>query len=631
MENKLYQNKENNSYVVALEFDDAKVFYSNPSKQVKGLRRDVFDENYELINSFDVPFKYGEEVYYGFGIKMFQFAYPSDNGEIKYLLTVGGEVLEVDPEEVKPLTFETSSGQYFHYYSNKNNVDYFPQGKRYCVEKWWPVLDKYDNPLMSSGYVISDGRLFEIDGNSVSTVVPHESWRCPNFEEFVLLPDKEGLSDYSGEELFEDWQEIDGYKYNSDELVSDYSGNLYPKHKHNGLFYDDVTDSYISKIDVYNYPLIEERFFVCEDCDEVFPRDEMTVVKDKEVCENCLTEYYFCEECEEFHYWDDVHSLPNGNGYICSHCLNYSDEYRLCDDCEEVVSIYECYEHENGNLVCPSCSEDYYYWESDCLLHDESEDDDDYGSVIREYHDSPDYIYYDDEGASYECDSSVKYLGVELEIQKGGCIDDNALELIGDTEEELFAMYDGSLDRGFEIISMPASIDYHLNKMPWDKVLPKAYDMDYRGCDGGGLHIHVARTHFNGDDAIGEIVRFVNDNYEALLRFARRKEADGYQWARKAHYNEYEERPKCKSEWAKKAKDKMKYQAVNLQPKKTIEFRFFRSTLEVRHFRAVLQFVDVVTDLSNEVEEITFPLIRELATSKGYEELLHDMDRYDLL
>ena len=74
-------------------------------------------------------------------------------------------------------------------------------------------------------------------------------------------------------------------------------------------------------------------------------------------------------------------------------------------------------------------------------------------------------------------------MGVELEVDIGGEYDDNAsvlLNIANESEERIYCKHDSSINDGFEIVSHPMSLDYHMNEMNWSEVFAKAIAMDYR-------------------------------------------------------------------------------------------------------------------------------------------------------
>lgn len=118
----------------------------------------------------------------------------------------------------------------------------------------------------------------------------------------------------------------------------------------------------------------------------------------------------------------------------------------MCEDCGRLVHNDEAFSVEDS---------DYYYCQ-DCynrLKH----------RAIKSYYYKPDPIFYG---------SGSLYMGVELEIDKGG--EDNAnaeilLDIANCVEEKIYCKHDGSLHDGFEIVSHPMTLEYH-ETMNWKTI-----------------------------------------------------------------------------------------------------------------------------------------------------------------
>jgi len=129
----------------------------------------------------------------------------------------------------------------------------------------------------------------------------------------------------------------------------------------------------------------------CEECNEGFVGDSHTVHiitnyscdSTKEVCESCLTDFYDCDHCKEYHVLDLVSIDENGE-ILCEDCLD--QHYHHCADCNEFVfhanneRVTEGKEKENGEWICGNCAEDYSecahcdkLYLLDALSHDSNE------------------------------------------------------------------------------------------------------------------------------------------------------------------------------------------------------------------------------------------------------------------
>lgn len=130
-------------------------------------------------------------------------------------------------------------------------------------------------------------------------------------------------------------------------------------------------------------------------------------------------------------------------------------------------------------------------------------------SIIHDYYYKPDPIFYG---------KGQPHYGIELEIDEGGEYDDNAeriLNIGNRINEHIYCKHDGSLDDGFEIVSHPATLEYHTNTIPWKKILDEALEMGYYSHNSGtcGLHVHINRA------ALGESVEEQENTIARIVYF----------------------------------------------------------------------------------------------------------------
>ena len=195
-------------------------------------------------------------------------------------------------------------------------------------------------------------------------------------------------------------------------------------------------------------------------------------------------------------------------------------------------------------------------------------------------------------------------MGVELEIDKGGEISENAeilTDIANTSNNHMYCKHDGSIDNGFEMVSHPMTLDYHTKSMNWREVFSHAVTIGYRSHQTStcGLHIHVNRSAFGGDieeqeDTISKIIFIVENFWNELVRFSRRTEASLNRWA-----NRYGIMTTAKETYkSAKGKHYGRYVAVNLENDYTVEFRMFRGTLNYDTFFATLQLVDEICNLA---------------------------------
>ena len=264
---------------------------------------------------------------------------------------------------------------------------------------------------------------------------------------------------------------------------------------------------------------------------------------------------------------------------LCLTCLE--DRYTACARCGALIPNHQaCYLPSGDDEDEPYCP--------DCYLTVAGQ------KPIHDYYYRPSPCFWGD---------GPFYFGVELEIDEAGEDSDNARRLLAIANQgqpRLYCKHDGSLDDGFEIVTHPMSLDYHLHQMPWAPLCRAAVEMGYRSHQSGscGLHIHVSRNAFgqteqDQDAAIARVLYFFEKNWVELLKFSRRTQRQMDRWA--ARYG-YRDQPMEILEHAKKGVHAGRYTCVNLTNPDTVEFRIFRGTLKTNTIFAALQLVDRVCD-----------------------------------
>ena len=250
---------------------------------------------------------------------------------------------------------------------------------------------------------------------------------------------------------------------------------------------------------------MEEEKRYCSCCGDVLDEDDCgTWVGEDLLCESCVDdECIVCDHCGDTVYSDDSESDDNIS--LCADC--YNDYYRRCERCRCIIHDNDV----NWHNELPYCNGCY------------DEIDSDY--EIEGYDYKPEPIFYGD---------SYMYFGVELEVDKGGKDGENACtlkDIANHRHEHIYIKSDGSLNDGFEIVSHPMTLDYHMNEMDWESILHEAVNMGYcsHQTDTCGLHIHVNRDTFGENQAeqeevISKILFFIEKNWNEIFRFSRRNE-----------------------------------------------------------------------------------------------------------
>lgn len=304
--------------------------------------------------------------------------------------------------------------------------------------------------------------------------------------------------------------------------------------------------------------------------------DEVYEAEDEYLCENCYYEETFsCDCCGQRFF--TMHQFGDENIDLCEHCCN--EHYYSCTHCDRLIYRDDVYWDED-DPYCSSCYDDY---DNERFIHSYS------------YKPSPRFR---------KCcgEKKIRYYGVELEIDKGGCEEDYAQELYdiaNNRDDILYIKSDGSLNDGMELVSHPCSLKYHRCKFPWDDVMHRAVQLGYRSHNTStcGLHVHIGRAQLGEyteqqEEVISRIMFFFESHWNELFRFSRRSEYSIDRWAARQGYSD---KPKEILEKAKKS-GKGRYSCVNITNCSTVEIRMFRGTLKYNTFMATLELVDWICE-----------------------------------
>lgn len=324
----------------------------------------------------------------------------------------------------------------------------------------------------------------------------------------------------------------------------------------------------------------ERETFICGFCHQEHSVEDRHLFDGTELCGNCYdSETVVCACCGERIWAEDAET--DSHISLCQNC--YERYYTRCTDCERIISFDDAYYADDDD------DPDYPYC-SDCIGHVRNA-----RKCIQSYSYKPLPIFYG-EGS--------RFFGVELEIDDGGESNTNAVALMNianKTAEHIYCKHDGSLSDGFEIVTHPMTLAYHMDAMPWEQILESAVQMHYLSHQAGscGLHIHVNRDAFGRtaaeqEAAIARVLFFVENHWNELLRFSRRTRYQMEQWA--ARYGR-KDNPKEQIEHVKNNFSD-RYRAVNLTNSTTVEFRMFRGTLRYNTLIATLQLVNEICELA---------------------------------
>lgn len=380
---------------------------------------------------------------------------------------------------------------------------------------------------------------------------------------------------------------------------------------------------------------------VCEECGCVVATEDAVEIGDKWYCRDCVAECYECGE------WvlkaDAIYCAENGELYCadcaeneliwCEHCDTYAldadahmvtvsrygrtevwcsdccDNYAVvCDDCGELMQENIATEIRGGGCVCSCCRDEYYYYCDECGEYVCRDDWDEEAvcctqcadkTLIKSYHSGEHRAKkYTKVGA---CRSQWRGywrgVGVELEVEhprdSNWARDEELAHNIFDIYNNLVFERDGSVDKGFEIITQPHT-EEAFEKIPWLDILNACIDAGYQSHNGGncGLHCHLSREWFGSTEekqyiSIAKLIRFYDIFYNDIVKVSRRDLSQAQRWAQPSNTAGQKEA----SAIAKNKKYMGRYQAVNVSNRDTVEVRIMRGTLNYNSFKACVDFV----------------------------------------
>lgn len=376
---------------------------------------------------------------------------------------------------------------------------------------------------------------------------------------------------------------------------------------------------------------------ICEECGCVLDdNNRITAPNGADYCEECYYEIYtLCAHCGY-----DVHSdntvFINDLGHaICEECAETSSAYFRCDDCGEWYSTSRLFYCDDDHSICFNCS-DYWRECSECgdVFHvdngtyDEDEEEwyCDYCAEKRPpktiheygYKPLPDFL------STPTDDDDARFYGLELEVDNGddakGCA-----TLIEETTSNVYMKHDGSLRCGFEIVSHPATLNYHMTDPMWDDITKacRQYDFLSHNTSTCGLHIHIGREQLP-TDAPEKLLIIFETHWEKLVTFSRRDYSQLESWACKPEFGaQCGDDAEILKEKTYKHRRKGRYQAVNLMNSATIEIRVFRGTLRRDTIIASIQLLDVLLDYceTHTTDEVLTATWEELTHGSNFREL----------
>lgn len=313
-------------------------------------------------------------------------------------------------------------------------------------------------------------------------------------------------------------------------------------------------------------------------------------------CESCFEDVHECDDCGELYHTDELIYIEGIEREVCEGCY---EEYRPCDHCGEIYHTDDLNYCEDCDIeFCESCYDEHV------LQHEEGCESTDNISGLYGYNYVPSRFNFIGE--------DIRYYGVELEVEYKGDSHINVNQL--NIPENFYCKYDGSLQNGFEVVSHPMNLKYHLNE--WGDILNelKRYDCVSHNPGTCGLHIHVNKNSLGItedviENNIDKILLFIEDKLiDGLFEFSRRKLNHLNRWCKPLGYDKNKDTIDVLKD---KKKDNDRYHLLNVTNTNTIEFRLIRGTLKESSFIAAIKLFDyIVTYCINhgesEIEDLNF-------------------------
>ena len=365
-----------------------------------------------------------------------------------------------------------------------------------------------------------------------------------------------------------------------------------------------------------------EQYTYCDDCGEVTDRDESIYIENNDCvyCEHCADnneDVFFCEYHQRWEETEYNYQLANCGGTICGDGMD-DGYYFVCGDCEEVWDTdYACWSDRDEEYYCENCIDNHQ------------------NQFIKEYHEHEDD--YEDNMRHTMDDEKLNtklYFGMELEIESQcRCSNhDELAEAILNSSDDFVFENDGSLDDGFEIISMPFTKNYMKETLEatLKDMLKTIKNYGYYGADTCGLHFHISSEAVVN---VVDLVALVEFFKEELTTLSRREESSLNRWS--PFYTKGLEKEEITIRMIEEIVDDPynRYHAINLDNYNTIEFRIFKSTTDYETLMATWELVNNIVNYVNdhEIDLNSMPSFYEVATYQENEFIESYMEKMGLL
>jgi len=302
---------------------------------------------------------------------------------------------------------------------------------------------------------------------------------------------------------------------------------------------------------------LKANYFSCMDCGSFHSNEIKILLGGRIICKNCRKNNYFvCSEC------GDVKHKRFGrcglkSEILCSIC--FSHKYFICHTCHNVFeNSQQHFNDEIDDHQCLKCFNGHLY----------------------EYNYSPPTVFYG---------KGEFFMGFELEMENVSYENENVRKQITKYKKMtdfVYAKRDGSLNRGFEIVSHPFTWEWLKQNRSLINDLTSAKHNGFRAYDTDtcGMHVHLSKNTMSSVHLM-KFLKFFFENPDFVAVVSQRKLKYLKRWA------SLEDDPEQTIIYKAKTKnDALKYVAVSLRKTETVEIRIFRGTLNYGSIMKNLEF-----------------------------------------
>lgn len=299
--------------------------------------------------------------------------------------------------------------------------------------------------------------------------------------------------------------------------------------------------------------------------------DPPVLADDYRLCRGCTQTWLPCVSCSRL---TDPGMRTATSDPVCGNCA--ASFFDCCVRCRRYSAATRYV--SGGSRVCPGCESHYNPCPACATLVRPGAACDPCGNPGRVWS----YSYKPDPRFHGE---GPLHLGMELEVIVP---DWRYSQAVTETTDALgglgYLKQDSSIQPcGFEIVTHPMSWQHALDHFPWE-LLDQLAELGCRTDDSVGLHVHASRAGFDNPAHIYRWLKLLYRNESEVTTLARRS----------SHYAMFDGTGRAGAGATAKGKHRAlrlgRYQAINPNPRTTLEVRVFASSLSAQSVQAALAF-----------------------------------------